>query len=716
MSTITWLHLSDLHFREQHAWDEDIVLRALLKDVQECMDEHGLVPDMILVSGDIAFSGDPAEYDIARAFFDGLLHVTNLEKERLLVVPGNHDVNRKAVSQLARIGATSLQNRQAVNEIIADVLDRRVMLRRFDNFASFVRDYFDGHIPFDDEHYFYVRSLKLAGRRVAVLGLNSAWLAYGGHEESGYLALGERQVRQALDLCHDAELRIALLHHPFEWLHDFDIHSCKPLLMDSCAFILSGHLHCPELLYQQTPDASVMTVAAGACYDGRKHENRYNLVRLDLQARQGIVFLRVWSDRGSGFWTKDEKTYKKVKDGKFIFLFDDYLISPSIPETWSDLGKGGWTGDSLQEIETRFSRDTDRALRQIRPLIPGISDSLPREEVAGIEDQLQNGKPVVLTGNAGTGKSGIGAKLARSARARDIVVLLLDARRVGRIENEAELRQYFDLKGLIHSAIERIGRYKGCRFIIDQLDNIAGSASATLLVDLAIECCRFEGVEVVVISRQQETHEVRLVQRLIDERFVELVSDPLSQSKAARVLDQLGISQPSADLVALGQNLLNLELIGQIKQEQPDADFSALMDEVDLWERHIQALLEREQIASSPESAERIVADAVELARAGLNSEDRTFCVSYPVSRSHRRLISWGMIVCADGRVYRFRHEKLQDFLYGWDATQRNAMPATVLNEIDVHRTRNVLVWMDRIYSQRSPRLHGQFLREALNV
>ena len=63
MSAITWLHLSDLHFRttEQHEWDEDIVLRKLLEDVRERMGD-GLAPDLILVSGDIAFGGAPEEY------------------------------------------------------------------------------------------------------------------------------------------------------------------------------------------------------------------------------------------------------------------------------------------------------------------------------------------------------------------------------------------------------------------------------------------------------------------------------------------------------------------------------------------------------------------------------------------------------------------------------------------------------------------------------
>jgi len=60
MSTITWLHLSDLHFRaeKQHTWDEDVVLRALLDDVRKQWGK-GLAPDLILVSGDVAFSGQP---------------------------------------------------------------------------------------------------------------------------------------------------------------------------------------------------------------------------------------------------------------------------------------------------------------------------------------------------------------------------------------------------------------------------------------------------------------------------------------------------------------------------------------------------------------------------------------------------------------------------------------------------------------------------------
>lgn len=389
---------------------------------------------------------------------------------------------------------------------------------------------------------------------------------------------------------------------------------------------------------------------------------------------------------------------------EYEYLVDDYLGIPP-PD-----------GDFVRNIEMEFFRHTDQALKQIHLRIPGMSHSLPRNEIARVEDQLSQGKSVVLAGDVGTGKSGIGACLARSARERDKVVLLLDARRVGYIKSETELRQHLALNGPFTSAVSRVGRHKECRIIIDQLDNIAGYSSARILVETVVELHALEGVEVVVISRQREGHEYKLLEHLVNEGLVELTSYPLSEDKAVKVLTEIGISQPSPELVTLGCNLLNLELIGRIKQEQPSFEFSALMDEVDLWEQYLSVLLEREAVGSSAYSAEQIVAEAVRLAHAGLNSEDRTFYLDIALPHPHQRLISWGIIVCEDGRVCRFRHEKLQDFLYAWDATQRNAMPTNVLNEINIHRSRNVFTWMDRIYSRRSPHLHRRFLRETFNV
>ncbi len=139
MATITWLHLSDLHFRAGEQWDEDVVLRNLLKDVRQRIAEDGLRPDLVAVSGDVAFCGAAEEYVLAGQFFDELLGATEpaLPKDRLLVVPGNHDVDRRAITRGAEAIVSSLDSRQAVNEVLATAEDRRLVFRKFAAYAGF---------------------------------------------------------------------------------------------------------------------------------------------------------------------------------------------------------------------------------------------------------------------------------------------------------------------------------------------------------------------------------------------------------------------------------------------------------------------------------------------------------------------------------------------------------------------------------------------------
>jgi 3',5'-cyclic AMP phosphodiesterase CpdA len=329
MPTLTWLHLSDLHFRadELHTWNEEIVLRALLDDVRKQVGE-GLSPDLIVVTGDVAFSGQAQEYGLARAFFDDLLAVTGLGKDRLFLVPGNHDVDRGRISRGAQGIAASLADRGSANAVLANAGDRGLMLARFHGYRQFVNGYLGPHLTFgdeapDDKGYFYVRTLELVGKRIAVLGLNSAWLAQGGDEDRGRLVLGERQVRVALDAAGDADLRIAAMHHPFDWLRDFDRADAEALLCSGCDFVLHGHMHQVGLLQTRTPDSDAFIVAAGACYETRKYPNAYNYVQIDPGTGRGAVYLRTYSDRAGGFWTKDTLNYRNVPDGVYHFSLVD---------------------------------------------------------------------------------------------------------------------------------------------------------------------------------------------------------------------------------------------------------------------------------------------------------------------------------------------------------------------------------------------------------
>ncbi len=102
------LHLSDVHFRARAHWDADPVLRALVRYLAEEV-RNGLAPDLVVITGDLAFAGRPDEYTLARAWLEDLWPVLTtdpaapLPQDRLLLVPGNHDVDRDRIDAVARM-------------------------------------------------------------------------------------------------------------------------------------------------------------------------------------------------------------------------------------------------------------------------------------------------------------------------------------------------------------------------------------------------------------------------------------------------------------------------------------------------------------------------------------------------------------------------------------------------------------------------------------
>ena len=89
------LHVSDLHISTKDSFGRETVLGALVDRVKKDR-KKGLQPEIVVVTGDIAKTGKEEEYALAGTFFNDLLVALELGHERLFVVPGNHDVNRKA--------------------------------------------------------------------------------------------------------------------------------------------------------------------------------------------------------------------------------------------------------------------------------------------------------------------------------------------------------------------------------------------------------------------------------------------------------------------------------------------------------------------------------------------------------------------------------------------------------------------------------------------
>ncbi|QBS39975.1 TIR domain-containing protein [Nocardia sp. CS682] len=100
-SGVSVLHVAGPRFgRGLFASDEPSTARELQSriyaNVTQLVGQGVPKPDLIVVTGDVTESGRPREVDEALTFLTGLRVLLGLEPDRLIVVPGNHDVSKVA--------------------------------------------------------------------------------------------------------------------------------------------------------------------------------------------------------------------------------------------------------------------------------------------------------------------------------------------------------------------------------------------------------------------------------------------------------------------------------------------------------------------------------------------------------------------------------------------------------------------------------------------
>jgi predicted MPP superfamily phosphohydrolase len=314
-SPIRWLHLSDFHFEARRRWDRRATLTALL-DHAEKLRERGLAPDFVFVTGDIAQSGQRKEYDQAVLFFTELGEKLGLEpRERFFFVPGNHDVDRSAIGPGDRYILAGLNSQDAIEEVLADRPTMALLGGRLESFYAFTERLLGPARGWHAERPYRVDVREVHGVDVAVLQLNSAW-ASGPDDDKDGLLVGEAQLRDALEESADAFLRIVLVHHPLGDLRDVDQQRLETLYTGGGVhFLLRGHLHRSRTEATQSPDGTLVELAAGAVYVGGEYPKTHFLTEADLTAGEVRVHFFGYSKESGGFWAKDTMAYKGAEGG-----------------------------------------------------------------------------------------------------------------------------------------------------------------------------------------------------------------------------------------------------------------------------------------------------------------------------------------------------------------------------------------------------------------
>src|ERR1044072_2496747 len=324
MSPYTWIHISDWHQKTKD-WDRTVVADGLLVDIRS---RHSISPDLgkvhaLYFTGDLSHSGSSDEFTLAATqFLDPIREELGLPSDRVFIIPGNHDISRNQFRRLPGDLQKPLKSAGEVNIWFSEDADRQELQKPFNAYNSFVRGY--GAAGFGALGH--IVTVQHEGLRIGILGVNSALLcgraidSDGQVQDRGSLVVGEPQIHDGLRQLSNHDVRIALIHHPFDWLADFDRELIEARLLREVHFVLRGHVHKPGIVTLTEPNGSCVLIPAGAAFDQRvpsdeRYANSYNYVSLDPKSGQCDIYLRrLGSDHTR--WREDVDA---APNGRFTF-------------------------------------------------------------------------------------------------------------------------------------------------------------------------------------------------------------------------------------------------------------------------------------------------------------------------------------------------------------------------------------------------------------
>jgi predicted phosphodiesterase len=396
---IGWLHISDLHFLEKNDWRNNSVLQKLREDV-DVLRKQGLGIDLVFCTGDIGFgetSKEPltVQYAVAKDVFKQVLELCELPNERLFLVPGNHDIDRKKVlkSQTAYLRGSTLTP-DLVNQMFTE-RDNEITraLERLEQYRQFVLGSYP-HLAISDASGFG-GVVSVNDLVISITGLNSAWTCADEKDIGALWLAGEAQMhecKKAIDTLlagRTANLKIALIHHPISWLNPLEALQLRGHIQNEYDFLLHGHTH--DAWVVETTKPYHIVIAAGAATAETDAEFGYNISQ--IQNHSANVHLRKYDRKGRG-WVK-EVIAGRAEDGV-------WPVQP--PPTFLEQPKSSGDHAGMSAIK----KPLDGEARSRGHF--GVDEILPQ-----CTSQLKRNPVLAICGLAGVGKTVIVDELRRTA-------------------------------------------------------------------------------------------------------------------------------------------------------------------------------------------------------------------------------------------------------------------------------------------------------------
>lgn len=409
------LHLSDLHLDNEALRDQRVVLGALFRDIKASVAAQGAY-DLVFFTGDLVLKGaytDANKAALVKEFILPLIEAAEIQPDRLILVPGNHDVDLKSQSTILSPARQQLGSDDSVSKYLDAALTANLAtgLEGFNSVLDQIS--VNGSVVLQNNHY-RAYLLNVKGINVGICALNSAWNATGAQSDGDYgkLRVSRKQLDEVVEAVSTAEFKLALVHHPVSWLTPKESQNLQRQLLLHFDGLFHGHNHEPSAQVSVGSSSACFLSNSGCLYQHRDYFNGYCSISYMPRDKRWLVKAREYFesrqefDLAPRFAPNGEATFVRTGDGTAGALADlpseEYVESINrtvnsrlLPSLVSDVAPKSLKSIFVEPLLSKVSQ------RKIDASGKNGSDGLfvPLKEVLQLERSL------VFLGNRDIGKT-----------------------------------------------------------------------------------------------------------------------------------------------------------------------------------------------------------------------------------------------------------------------------------------------------------------------
>ena len=491
MNSLNILHISDAHIQMKDKEEVSEIVEKMIKDVLKVQKEQDLKIDLICFTGDLIQRGDKAvddekQWELAEnIFINPILKELKVEKDNFIVVPGNHEVNIEKIIKATEKGL-AVDSLEDINENVSDM--NVSYLQRLDYFYQWVSNYYSDVIK---EKIGYVFSRKIKDKKIGIVCVDSAWRSSGkGSCEKGKMYVGQKQIKDLYKHINDADIKICLMHHPIDWLSDYESTIIEKELT-KFDIVLCGHVHendhkeiCRQsmkTIYSIAGKLYPLDYASGRAVDGY---NGYSILNIDSNCNICNIFLRT-------YYAKDRNDFDSainlVENGKVSYPLSndisgkqmEFDIVKGIHNYFTNMSE---TLTSIKEIDTYSPVGIEQIF--VEPILSEESEymieSTGKGEYISSEKLLDSKDNVIFLGKKESGKTTllqqIGLKYIAKYNELEIIPIYIDMRYLPKKSDKlTNAAVYFVMNNMFDEATirkEKVKELIGSGKVVFLIDNV----------------------------------------------------------------------------------------------------------------------------------------------------------------------------------------------------------------------------------------------------